>query len=92
MLTNADIDTLLEALDALRTKESNSAFTSVLLGAMLTKNEDKEEWSAKADKTMEEARQKGKSIEETIILLKAKLIGMRDRALVEEMSAQLRNG
>ena len=92
MLTNDDIDVLIEALDALQFKHGNSAFTSVLLGAMLSKNKDEDTFRAEANKTMEEARQKGKSMEETVILLKAKLIGMRDRVLVDEMSAHLKTG
>lgn len=92
MLTNNDIDTLLEALDALQSKHSNSAFTSILVGAMLSKKVDDDAFKVEAEKKMEEARQKGKVIEETVILLKAKLIGMRDRSLIEEMSAHLKAG
>jgi hypothetical protein len=92
MLTNQDIDTIMEALDALQSKFSQSAFTDVLLGAMLSPKEDKATWKEEANKTMEEASRKGKEIGETIILLKAKLIGMRDRAIVEEASAFLKNG
>jgi hypothetical protein len=82
----------MEALDALKSKESHLAFTGVLLGAMLLNKEEKGKWKEDAENTMQEADRKGKAMEETIIILKAKLIGMRDKALVEEMSEHLKTG
>ena len=92
MLNNNDIDILLKALDAYKSQASSSGLMSVMLSAMLTKKEDKSEWQREANEIMEKAKREGESLEETVILLKAKLIQMRDRAIVEEASAFLKAG
>jgi len=92
MLTNEDIDVLMKALDAYKSKDANSGLMSVMLGAMLTKKEDKDSFMAEADEIMAKAKRTGEQLEETIILLKAKLIGMRDKAIVSEAADFLRDG
>ena len=80
--SDSDIELLMEALDALEKKDVNDAFTTGLLGAMLTK--DKDERMNDFEKTMNDAQEKSKGLKNRIILLKAKLIQMQDEMLVSE--------
>lgn len=80
-LNNDDIQVLMQALDALEEKSTRDGLLSSMLGLMLSK--DKEEAVQYADEEMRKADRERESIKDTIILLKAKLITMKDREVVE---------
>jgi hypothetical protein len=80
-LNNEDIQMLMDALDALEEKSTRDGLLSSMLGLMLSK--DKEEAAQYADEEMRKAEKVGAAIKDTIILLKAKLITMKDRETVE---------
>lgn len=92
MLANEDVAVLLKALDAYKAQASSQAMMSLMLTAMISKKDDDAEFERKADEKMENAKRETEAIEEVIILLKAKLIQMRDRSTVDEMSAVLKSG
>ncbi len=90
MLNNDDIKLLMEALDALEQKASRDGFASAMIGMMLS--DDKEKARLEAHQEMEKAKLETEAIEEEIILLKAKLIQMKDKRTVDEMSDYLKRG
>jgi hypothetical protein len=89
-LTNEEIYLLMESLDALQSK----SVTDGLFGSMLSLAfiQDKDEAKKEMDITMKKAQAEADAIKERLILMKAKLIGMRDRNIVNEASNFLRNG
>lgn len=88
-LTVTEIDTLMEALDAWESKDmGDTLMTGMLSMALLSKEDAK----AEMEKEMAEAREKTRRKKETSILLKAKLIGMKDGATVSEACNMLRVG
>jgi hypothetical protein len=93
-LTNNDIDVLLKSLDAYKSQASHNGLMSVMLMAALSKKDenDPDKFKREADQTMEEATSKSEQLEEVVILLKAKLILMRDRSIIEEASTFLITG
>lgn len=91
MFTESEFELLMEALDALETKDYNEAFTSGLFFGILTDGEP-EEKAEKMMQDLEKAKEKGKRIETRIILLKAKLIQMQDENLVSEMKKYAEGG
>lgn len=92
-LTNEDIDMLMKGLDALKSQIGSSALMGVMFSAMLTKKEEREsDFEQNAKRKMEDANREATALDEQVILLKAKLIQMRDRSTVNEMSAILMGG
>lgn len=83
MLTNLDIDLLLKALDAYQSKFINNSFTSALIGLAVSK-ENQDAAVNKAMEKVDKGFEESKKVEETVILLKAKLIQMRDKATISE--------
>ena len=92
MLTNDDIAILIKALDAYQNQATGKAITSTLLGVMLTRKEDRQAVIDEADSVMEKAKAESAALEETVILLKAKLIQMRDNATAKELKDFLKKG
>lgn len=90
MLNNDDIQILMEALDALESKASRDAFSMSMIGLMLM--DDKEEARREAERELEKAKAETEGMKERIILLKAKLIQMKDKRAVDEMSDILKRG
>lgn len=80
MLNDDDIDMLMDALDALEKKDGLEAVSGGILKLMLV--EDKEQAKRDFSTGLEEAQKKTKSMRESIILLKAKLIMMKDKNTV----------
>lgn len=91
-LTSNDIDVLMKALDAYKQKASSDALQMTMLMAIFSKEEDREQFKADADATMAEAKKETERLEEVVVILKAKLIMMRDQETVSSASDFLREG
>ena len=92
-LNKKDIKILLEALDTWESKEASTHLMSLLMGGMLSR--DSESAEKLLNKTNEDYNQKEKERElkkETAILLKAKLISMKDKIESQEALTYLQNG
>jgi hypothetical protein len=86
-LTNSDIDTLMLALDAYKTKFTSDALLgSVMMAVLSGPSEDKDSFKTTTERMMGEAKKQEDGVEETIILLKAKLIQMRDKATIADVN------
>ena len=92
MLTNSDIDLLLEALDAYQGKFITEGFNSAMLGLIFSSKEDREKTQNEFTSTLEDAKKLKDQTEEKVILLKAKLITMRDKVVVDEAMDCLKSG
>lgn len=79
-LNNDDIEILTKALEALEEKSTRDGMLVAMLGMAFSKN--KEESSQFADEQMKQAERDTAAIKDVIILLKAKLIQMRDHSTV----------
>lgn len=84
--TVQDIDLLMQGLDAITKAESSSDFNTLMIGAMLSK-EDAETQAKKFEAKMEQRRRERAERDEQIILVKAKLIQVKRDA--REESARL---
>ncbi len=90
MFTYDEVSMLFDGLDALEKKASSDQLTSTLLGMMLPKpdgTDDKEYIDEQMDR-FDEIAQEQKPLKERIIMLKAKLIQMRDSALVASLDME----
>ncbi len=90
MFTNDEIDLINEGLDALKSKASSDMFSASLIGLILSS--DKESGKKNVDDTMAEFdSEKGdrRLLEDRITLLRAKLIQLRDKRLVEEVASSI---
>lgn len=86
-LTHDEIDILLEAMEKWETYDAMSDLTTTIFGAAFTRDaEQAKEFINKHE--AERARKEGdkKAKRERSILIKAKLISMKDRALVDDVS------
>ena len=84
MLTYDDYNFLLEALETKSREATSAGFTNGLLGMIFAK--DQEEAKGQLDHVMEEAKEKDNLISERIVLLKAKLITLRDKSMISEIN------
>ena len=87
MFTFEEIDLLSSGLDELAAKSTKDDMVGMLLGTMLSENKEQ------AKQRLEEAQQKRKEQEgdrirfkERIILVKAKLINLKDKVAVEVLT------
>ena len=87
MFTIEEIDLLSSGLDELAAKSTKDDMVGMLLGTMLSENKEQ------AKQRLEEAQQKSKEQEgdrirfkERIILVKAKLINLKDKVAVEVLT------
>ena len=85
-LSRQDVSVLLEALDAWEVKDANGRMMGSLLGAMLSRNDEErakmKEMEDRENKKMEESMRIRK---ERAIILKAKLLQMRDGIEVDSL-------
>jgi hypothetical protein len=89
-LSNDEIVLLMEALDALQGKAiTDGLFSSLLVSAF---TDDKEKAKNEMDSMMSKAQAESEIVKEKVILLKAKLIGMKDRNTIDEASEFLKRG
>ncbi len=81
-----DIEVLIEALGKWETADSMSEMTGDLLGIILSPNEEKaKEYADQSKAKSEERKLKGRVKAEQSILLKAKLIHMKDGLIAESV-------
>ena len=83
MFNIEEIKDLMSALDSWE-NDDGGELLSTLLGGLLTPKEDQEEYLKERQVKSEEAVQSKSDRKERSILLKAKLISMRDKAEVKE--------
>ena len=87
MFTTDEFELLLEALDALESKSSSDMLTSMMLGIAFA--EDKEEFMERAEKDRERVMREAVPTRERIILMKAKLIQVRDRLMINDLDTEI---
>lgn len=87
MLTYEDIEILLAAVNVWESEPMNDAFSSGLLGAMMSTNKEEAQNSLKDG--MEVAKETKKSRERQAILLKAKLITMQTVSDAQDVATEL---
>jgi hypothetical protein len=86
MLTSQDIEMLFEALDAWETEATSNSMLGSLFAMALSKDDGK----VMAEDILTEGRDKTRTRKEQSILLKAKLLQMRDEAVAQDVSDYLR--
>lgn len=80
MLTNRDIDLLLQAIKALEDAAGKDAFVTTILGAMLAPSkQEREQFMREKERQQNSAKLLEGSGNEELILLKAKLIQLRPK-------------
>ena len=87
-LTHEDIDLLLKALNAYQQEPVNEGMKEMMIASMLTP--DKVLLERESKRIIAKAQADTRKLEEVIILLKAKLINLRDSQTVAQMSAVLK--
>ena len=93
VLDQGDLEMLLDALDALESKDERDRLTASLFGIMTANS--KEEAKSRADELKREhmqGKQKHKQLSERIILLKAKLIRQKDALLAQGFADDVLKG
>lgn len=88
-LTYEDVKILLDAVDEWKDAPSSDGFSGALLGLMINGEKTKEDRQIEFSKGLEEARRKSKSRQETAVLLKAKLIHLRDSLAIEDINSEI---
>jgi hypothetical protein len=87
MFTNDEIELIGEALDALKNKAGSDWFNESMIGMILSKDSDE---SIKKSKAKFDAKKDDRQLlEDRITLLRAKLIGLRDKQLVDEVASSI---
>jgi len=80
-LTIDELNILIDAMTAWESRDSFSQMTGALMGAMLAQDDEQREANkAKFEQDMEEKAEQQRREKETSIMIKAKLIGMKDKA------------
>ena len=82
-LTYDDYNFLLEALDAKQSSLMMSGVAMGLVGAMLS--DDSDEAKERLHSSVDDAEVESKAIEERVIMLKAKLITIRDQLMIKNL-------
>ena len=83
MFTDEEIEIILDALDAWENQPSSSGMLMSLLGSALIKDEEKAVQFF--EKSAEESSRKSKSRRDRVILIKAKIVQMKNEAVVQDM-------
>lgn len=90
MFNSNEIDILMEALDAWESKDSMSDLLVTMLGAGMAKDEaSRDSYLEERQIEMEKRKLEQRTRKEQAILIKAKLIQMRDRADIEELDMEV---
>jgi len=83
MLEYEDYELLMDGLDALEAKAGSNRLMTGLIGTMLAKDEEqREEMKTKFEASQEQQREE-RLLKERVIMIKAKLLHLRDRAEVK---------
>ena len=87
-LTKQDADVLIEAVDAWVSKDMGALLMTDMMDAMLSKEEDKAAMEARRENRNAESNKNRKRREERAIVLKAKLLKLRDSITAETTLAE----
>jgi hypothetical protein len=90
MFDNDEIEFLLIALDAYEQSFNSNALNTSLLSLMILS--DKEEAKLMMEQSIVEAQNEANKVKDRIVLMKAKLIQMRDQATIQEAKDFLKSG
>lgn len=83
-LTIEELDILIEAMDAWESRDSSSELMKSLMTAMIVKDEEQRaKMLQEQEEEQEQAALEKRKEKEISILIKAKLIGMKDKATVK---------
>lgn len=82
-----DIETLIDAVSAWQSKDSMHEIINTMLTAAFVPQDKREELKAKDDEQKIEREAKARVTSERAVLLKAKLIGMKDRLIAHNALA-----
>lgn len=85
-LNAQDFQNLLNAVDALEREDSTSGLMATMLGAMVVTKENRDEFFREEKRLAAERQANAQVRREQAILLKAKLIAMRDSATASELT------
>lgn len=86
MFNASEIELLFEALDALEGKGGSEMLVSMLMTAGLTKGDQRDEEMNKLKEEHEQKEADRRLLKERIILIKAKLIQMRDKSEAQKIA------
>ena len=75
--TPQDIDTLIQGLDAIKKAELREDFQHMLIGGLLDNSKDPEEYGKKIEREMKAKEMERAERDESLVLLKAKLIQVK---------------
>ena len=90
MFTNEELDMLMSALDALEKQDVSDNLLGMMLGGLVSRNpEDAKDYMEKQNKKFKEGETARRQIKERIVVLKAKLIGMHDSIVVNDMVGEV---
>ena len=90
-LTAQEIDTLIDALGAWENKDLSGMIMGSMLKGIISKEGNKESAEREMEKDMEEFDRKRKARTEQSILLKAKLISMKNGIDADILARQVKN-
>lgn len=86
MFTSEEVKMLFDGLDALESKSAIDDLMVSVFGAALSRsNEERKEFLDKQKQEKDKQEYANQILKERIILLKAKLIQMKDKAFIEEL-------
>lgn len=86
MLDEQELNLIFEALDALEKVKEQEHRIGTIFGALFIRDDEtREEYMTRKELELEENKKRETIMKERIILLKAKLIGMRDAAQVSSL-------
>ena len=87
-LSYEDIELLMESLDALEKKGGSGRMVGSLLGLMLSRDEEQRDEMLDKLHPDSETERDEKLLAERIIIIKAKLLSMRDKAEAHELTVE----
>jgi phage shock protein A len=85
MLTHDEIKMLMKALDALQKAATTNFMMTSLLTTIVTPKDQRDNLQEDLDREAQEMKESNELLEERITLLKAKLIEMKDKVMIDEM-------
>jgi hypothetical protein len=83
MFNEQEIQMLMDGLDALIENEKNKHSMTSLIGSIMLKPEDRDEFAAEQEAKQLARQAEERALAERIILLKAQLIHLKDKSVAE---------